>query len=283
MNNEEKKRPGRPRKYATDAERKKAYRERKKEEFSKMESRTKRINELQGRLDNMERKLMKTTYKDDKLPPEYSEIHEMIKARSEKYNPSELIDMDIEQLKRIRNSINNRYHGSYYNPLLAALESAIMPSVDREFDSRKLGLGEKPYEVVVKEKLAKTDDTTTPKTDVKIDEYIKKLKEEGVEISEEEETLIRSTMEKRNDGKQRSWANLKDIFRTDQLFDVFQEMILLYTVEAEIARRDRETSMERKIEKLEKQAKELEKSLTDEKLRKVKRSSARRKGKKDDN
>ena len=48
MNDEEKKSPGRPRKYETNAERKKAYRERKKEAHSNLEERAKRITELKG-------------------------------------------------------------------------------------------------------------------------------------------------------------------------------------------------------------------------------------------
>ena len=63
-----KKGPGRPRKYDSDAERKKAYRERKKEELQKLESRAKRILELKGRIDNMEKKLVKSTYTDKKIP-----------------------------------------------------------------------------------------------------------------------------------------------------------------------------------------------------------------------
>jgi len=59
MNKKSNKGPGRPRKYDSDAERKKAYRERKKEELQKLESRAKRIEELKGRIDTMEKKLVK--------------------------------------------------------------------------------------------------------------------------------------------------------------------------------------------------------------------------------
>ncbi|MCE7742807.1 MAG: hypothetical protein GOP50_10170 [Candidatus Heimdallarchaeota archaeon] len=270
MNDEEKKARGRPRKYDTNAERKKAYRERKKEEQGKLETRAKRVTELQSRMDNMERKIVKSTYTDQQVPGEISEIHEHIKDRSRKYSPSELVDLDLHELKRIQDFLQSRYHGSYHNPLLSALESALMPSVDREFDSRKSSIENKPYEVILKEKLAKTADTSTPKTKMKPDEYIQNMKKTGKKITEEDLHVKPSTMEKKNIDSPKHWKYLKDIFRTDQLFEVFQELILLYTVEAELSRRERETAQERDFERLEKRLEELEKTMTDEKLRHVK-------------
>ncbi|MHA1465564.1 MAG: hypothetical protein ACTSQ2_10780 [Candidatus Heimdallarchaeaceae archaeon] len=272
MNDEEKKSPGRPRKYKTNAERKKAYRERKKEAHSDLEERARRITELKGRIDNMERKLVKSTYTDQNIPGEISEVHEQIKDRSRKYSSSELMDLEIHELKRIQSGIESRYHGSFYNPLLAALESALMPSVDREFDSRKQSLGEKPYEVEVKEKLTKPSDEITPKTDMKAEEYIQKAKDKGLEVSAENLSVRPSTMEKKNITSPKHWKHLKDIFRTDQLFEVFQELILLYTVEAEISRREREVEQTRDIERLERRQEELEKTMNNEKLRHVKTS-----------
>ncbi len=280
MNDEKKKSPGRPRKYDTNAERKKAYRERKKEAHSNLEERAKRITELKGRIDNMERKLVKSTYTDQHVPEEISEVHEQIKDRSRKYAPSELMDLEIHELKRIQSGIYSRYHGSFYNPLRAALESAIMPSVDKEFDSRKQSLGEKPYEVVVKEKLAKSSDEVTPKTDMKTEEYIQKAKEKGLEVSDEDLFVKPSTMEKKNITSPKHWKYLKDIYRTDQLFEVFQELILLYTVEAEISRREREVVQSMDIERLEKKQIELEKIMKDDTLRHVKSTVNKMKAKK---
>lgn len=281
MSKKKKKGPGRPRKYDSDAERKKAYRERKKEKIQKLESRAKRITELKGRIENMERRLVKSTYEEEKITPEYLKIHEQIKARLVKYTPFELAEMDLEQLKTIQTTLTSRYYGSYYNPLLAALETAIMPAVDREFDSRKVEL-KKTLEGKLKQKLAKPEDDVTPKTKQKVDKYIQKLKEEGVEITEEEEKTIRSTMEKRSDESRRHWQNIKEPYRTDQLIDVFNEMMTLFSVSAEIARRERESTLELNVSKLEKRLAELEKTLKDEKLREAKRSAERRKGKKDD-
>ena len=269
MNDEEKKGPGRPRKYATDAERKKAYRERKKEEQSKLESRAKRISELRNRIDKMESKILKSTYTDKKIPEEISEIHEQIKDRSRRYSPSELMHLDIQELKRIRDSIQNRYYRNYYSPLLTALESAIMPSVDQEFDSKRVVTEDKSYDVSLAEKLAKPKDKTTPKTNITTLEYIKKTKKSKVEQKVENLSTKRSTMEKKIEDNLRHWQNLKNPYRTDQLLEVFQELFQLYMVEAELSRRERESIEDRKIDQLKKRVDGIEKALDDEKERKV--------------
>ena len=278
MKDEEKKGPGRPRIYDTNAERKKAYRVRKKEEQSKLESRAKKITSLQKRIDKMETKIKKSTYTDQQIPEEISEIHEQIKDRSRKYALSELIDLELHELRRIQNFLQDRYHGSYHNPLLVALESALMPSVDREFDSRRKNFEEDiPSEIVVKEKLAKSDDDTTPKIEVKPAKYMELAKKKGLKVSEEDLNVKRSTMEKKTKTDPKHWKYLKEPFRTDLLFEVFQELILLYTVEAEIARRERELAEERDIKRLAKRVKDLEKTMKDEKLREVKKSAAQKK------
>ncbi|NPD87516.1 MAG: hypothetical protein HGN29_02265 [Asgard group archaeon] len=265
MKGEEKKGPGRPRKYATDAERKKAYRERKKEEQSKLESRAKRISELQGRIDKMESKILKSTYTDKKIPEEISDIHEQIKDRTRRYSPSELMDLEIQELKRIRDSIQTRYQRNYYSPLLAALESAIMPSVDREFDSRNIVTEDKSYDVLLAEKLAKTKDKSTPKTNVTTLEYIQKTKKTKVQQTVEDLSPKRSTMEKKIEDNLKHWQNLKNPYRTDQLLEVFQELFLLYSVEAELSRRERESAQELDIDRLEKRLEEIEGKMKAEK------------------
>ena len=281
VSKEVKKGPGRPRIYDSDAERKKAYRERKKEEMQKLESRVKRITELKGRIYDIEKKLLESTYTDKEIPEEILEIHEQIKDRSRRYTPSELMDLDNEELKRIRSNIQSRYYGSYYNPLLAALESAVMPSVDREFDSRKKVSEDIPYEIVVRDKLSKPEDDDTPKIELKPKEYLELAKKKGLKISKDDIFTKSSTMEKRSKDDIRHWKNLKDPYRTGQLLDVFQELMLLYSVEAELARRERETALDQDVAKLEKRLAELEKTLKDEKLLEVKRSVERRKVKKD--
>ncbi len=279
MNDEEKKGPGRPKKYATDAERKKAYRERKKKERQNWEkSRVKRIVELQERVGKMEKTIDKTTYDDYHV---FLEVQEQIKARSARYTPNELAEMPLDDLVRIQNALVSRYYGSYYNPIISALETAVMPSVDQEFDLRKSELGLKTPEEKLAKKLAKTKDEVTPKTDRKIEEYIQKLKEEGVELSSEDEMALRSTMEKRSDETVKRWRVLKTPYRTDQLIEVFHELMMLYNVQAEISRRERDSKLDSSIEKLERRLKNLEKTLTNGKERAVKESYARRKEKKD--
>lgn len=264
MKDEEKKGPGRPRKYETDAERKKAYRERKKEEQSKLESRAKKISELQNRIDKMESKILRTTYTDKEIPEEISEIHEQIKDRSRRYSPSELMDLEIHELIRIRDSIRNRYYRNYYSPLLTALESAIMPSVDQEFDSRKIVTEDKSYDVLLAEKLAKPEDKATPKTNITTLEYIKKAKKSKVEQTVENLSSKRSTIEKKIEDNLKHWQNLKQPYRSEQFLDVFQELFQLNMVEAELARRERESVEERDIYRLEKRLEDLEKTMKDE-------------------
>ena len=279
MDDEEKKGPGRPKKYATDAERKKAYRERKKKERQNWEkSRVKRIVELQERVGKMEKTIDKTTYDDYHV---FLEVQEQIKARSARYTPNELAEMPLDDLVRIQNALVSRYYGSYYNPIISALETAVMPSVDQEFDLRKSELGLKTPEEKLAKKLAKTKDKVTPKTDRKIEEYIQKLKEEGAELTSEDELAIRSTMEKRSDETVKRWRVLKAPYRTDQLIEVFHELMMLYNVQAEISRRERDSKLDSSIEKLERRLENLEKTLTDGKERAVKESYARRKEKKD--
>ncbi|MCG3261096.1 MAG: hypothetical protein H7644_15175, partial [Candidatus Heimdallarchaeota archaeon] len=262
------------------------YRERKKKERQSWEkSRVKRIVELQERVGKMEKTIDKTTYDEQKIPHEqivYLEIQEQIKARSARYTPNELTEMPLEDLVRIEDALVSRYYGSFYNPIISALETAVMPSVDQEFDSRKSELGLKTPEVKLAKKLAKTKDEVTPKTDRKIEEYIQKLKEEGVELTTEDEMALRSTMEKRSDETVKRWRVLKAPYRTDQFIEVFQELMMLYNVQAEISRRERDSKLDSSIEKLEGRLENLEKALTDEKERAVKNSYARRKGKRDD-
>ncbi len=268
--NEEKKARGRPRKYETDAERKKAYRERQKELQDKLATRAKRITELQGRIDKMERNMVRSTYTDQKIPDAITDVHEQIKDRSRKYTPSELMDLDIEELKRIRESIQSRYYGNFYSPLLAALESAIMPSVDQEFDSRPLVTEDKSYDVILAEKLAKPEDKITPKTNLTTLEYLQKAKKKDVEQIAENLATKPSTMEKKPKDNSKHWVHLKTPFRTDQLLDVFQELFQLYAVEAELSRRERMSDQERDLEQLEKRLEEIEKTMKDEKLYHIK-------------
>jgi len=157
-----------------------------------------------------------------------------------------------------------------------------MPSVDREFDSRKQTFEDIPYDIVVREKLAKSDDNATPRIETKVADYIELAKKKSLKVSAEVLSRKPSTMEKKSEDDTKHWRYLKDPYRTDQLFEVFQELILLYTVEAEISRREREATLDLDVSKLEKQLIELEKTMKDEKLREDKRSAERRKGKKDD-
>ena len=57
--------------------------------------------------------------------------------------------------------------------------------------------------------------------------------------------------------------HLKTPFRTDQQLDVFQELFLLNSVNAELSRRERESAKERNIERVERKLEELEQTIKD--------------------
>ena len=158
----------------------------------------------------------------------------------------------------------------------------IFPFFFKEFDSRKKPSDDIPYEIVVREKLSKPDDDTTPKIELKPKEYLELAKKKGLKVSEDDLFVKSSTIEKKSKDDTRHWKHLKYPYRTDQLLDVFQELMFLYSVEAELARRERETALDQDVKKLEKRLSELEKTMKDETLREVKRSAERRKVKKDD-
>ncbi|MCK5409467.1 MAG: hypothetical protein KAJ30_04320, partial [Candidatus Heimdallarchaeota archaeon] len=107
-----------------------------------------------------------------------------------------------------------------------------------------------------------------------------KAKEKGLEVSGEDLIVKPSTMEKKNISSPKHWKHLKDPYRTDQLFEVFQELILLYTVEAEMSRRERDVVQTKDIEILERRQEELEKIIKDDKLQHVKSTANKMKAKK---
>ena len=115
---------------------------------------------------------------------------------------------------------------------------------------------------------------------MKTEEYIQKAKEKGLEVSGEDLIVKPSTMEKKNISSPKHWKHLKDPYRTDQLFEVFQELILLYTVEAEMSRRERDVVQTKDIEILERRQEELEKIIKDDKLQHVKSTANKMKAKK---
>ncbi len=273
MTDKKKKGPGRPRKHVSydvpkdelAAARQKAYRAQKK----------KRIVEIQRKVGRLEQEVITMSKTDKKISPEMQAIHEDIQAPWVKYTESELMEMDDSQLERIRAVLINRLMNPFGNPLTQALERVIMPSVDREFDSRGLDL-KKPPKEIAEEGLSKPAEDVTPKTDMQISQYLERLEAEGVDISSIKDHVVPSSMEYRKEESPLHWKNVTVGHRIQPLFDTFQQMILLYNVEAELSRRKREMALDSDVEQLEKRIEELEKSLVDERTREVKRSYARK-------
>ncbi len=265
MTDKEIKTPGRPKKYASVAEKQKAYRYRKKE----------RLDELQRKVGRLEQEVITMSKKDKEISPEIQAIHEEIQAPWVIYTSSELMEMDESQLERIRSVLINRLKNPFGNPLIHALERIIMPSIDREFDERGVDL-KKPAKEIAEERLSKPTEDDTQKTDMQINQYLERLEAEGVDISSVKDYVVPSSTQYRKEESPLHWKNVTAWNRIQPLFDTFQQMILLYNVEAELVRRKREKALDTDVERLEKRIEELEKSLVDEKTREIKRSYARR-------
>ncbi|MHA2497042.1 MAG: hypothetical protein ACXAEI_16335 [Candidatus Hodarchaeales archaeon] len=107
----EKKGPGRPRKYKTDADRKRAYRERQKT----------KINELETRVEELERELQTVDEMESRRTPVIKELHEEITFPFMKFTPSEIAEMETEQLRRysalLQRNISSTPPGSILSPV----------------------------------------------------------------------------------------------------------------------------------------------------------------------
>ncbi len=107
----EKKGPGRPRKYRTDADRKRAYRERQKT----------KIKELETRIEELERELQTVDEMESRRTPEIKELHEEITFPFMKFTPSEIAEMETEQLRRysalLQRNISSTPPGSILSPV----------------------------------------------------------------------------------------------------------------------------------------------------------------------
>ncbi|MFW9916365.1 MAG: hypothetical protein ACFFGZ_12230 [Candidatus Thorarchaeota archaeon] len=107
----EKKGPGRPRKYKTDAARKRAYRERQKI----------KIKELEARVEELERELETVDEMESRRTPVMKELHEELTFPFMKFTPSEIAEMETEQLKRysalLQRNISSTPPGSILSPV----------------------------------------------------------------------------------------------------------------------------------------------------------------------
>ena len=262
MNQENRKKPGRPKKYEDDAARQKAYRERKK----------KRLEKIHKKVGQLEQDLVNMSEVDNKIAPEIRAIHEEIKAPWINYTSSELVDLENEQLERIQTVLITRYTQVFGNPLLGALKKALMPTLNKEFE--KKFVSEKSFQELLKERLINKEDISTPKTNTTVEEYIQKIKEkEPSAVSSKDWQKILSvhpsSIEKKSKGSESAWEKTHEWNMIQPLFEALQQIILLYNVESEIARRKREERIDSDINKLEAKIEQLEKLLAEEKRTKT--------------
>ena len=143
---EEKKGPGRPRKYKTDAERKKAYRERKKVVLA----------ELKEKVDKMEKKMENMLDIEKMITPELKAVHEELKIPWMKLTPNEITNMQTEELKKYRKVILRNFGEMAYTgegraypiPVLDPFINLLNPSTKENYSQRVL-LAERMQQIVL--------------------------------------------------------------------------------------------------------------------------------------
>ncbi|MHA1449810.1 MAG: hypothetical protein ACTSP4_10365 [Candidatus Hodarchaeales archaeon] len=142
--NDDKRGRGRPRKYNTDAERKKAYRIRKKEKIKKLEA---RLIELEKEMENMSDITKRIT-------PELAEVHEEITVPWMKLTPMDIASMETKKLKRYSRILQHQTR-TPQNPLYAGLSALARPTDNAErvsywkLHERKLSFIESFQQVVL--------------------------------------------------------------------------------------------------------------------------------------
>lgn len=173
---------GRPRKYASDAERKKAYRIRKKKKIAVLEA---KVKELEAEVKNMSEIA-------EKMTPELKEVHEEITVPWMKLTPMDIASMETEKLKHYRRILQNQFSWKRIkqHPLYAGLTALARPKDSED------------------------------------------------------------------------WADYwKSQDRRLWFIESFQQVVLIYLIEAELASRKREMNEENMIEKLEERIGDLEKNF----------------------
>ncbi|MFX0117322.1 MAG: hypothetical protein ACFFB3_22435, partial [Candidatus Hodarchaeota archaeon] len=182
----EKRGRGRPRKYKDDAERKRAYHQRQKEKISQLE---KRVEELEGEIEIMSEVRSRRS-------PVMKELHEELTIPFKKLTPSEIAEMETEQLNRYRALLHRNIRSTPPGSVLSPVRELVRVSSTKK----------------------------------------------DVDHSSEDPGM--------------SYLDVTRQDRAIRLAEDLQQIVLIYLIEAELARRQREYFA---IEKLEKRVEELEK------------------------
>lgn len=221
MNDEhETKGPGRPRKYATSADRKRAYRERKKEKLAQMQKGV-------ARLESKVSKLGIAKERSDKLDSLLNEI-ETPKA---KFAPSEIAEMENDELLELRDILRHWLQDHRgLGGIITQLSNALIPRTYASFE--QLGL----FGPVQEEEEGEL-------------KYIP--------------SMIETVIDKKSQNARAYYSASSNRYSSGNLAELFEQITLLYLVEAEIAKRRRDKVEDFAIVQLETRIKELESLLED--------------------
>ena len=138
---EKKKGPGRPRKYETDAERKRAYRERKKA----------RLVELKEKVEDIEKKMATMIDIEKVITPELKAVHEELKIPWMKLTPGEIAEMRTNELKKYRDVILRNFGEMGHDYPIPVLDPFIniMDKTTKEKNSYRTLLAQRMQQIVL--------------------------------------------------------------------------------------------------------------------------------------
>ena len=212
--------PGRPRKYATSAERKRAYRERKKEKLAQMQKGVARLEKKVGKLGIAKER-------SDKLDALINEIE----APMAKFAPSEIAEMDNDELLELRDILRHWLQDHRgLGGIVTQLSNALIPRTYASFE--KLGL------------------------------FGPRQEEEEGEIKYIP-SMVETAIDKKRQNASSFYSSSYQRYSSSNLAELFEQITLLYLVEAEIAKRRRDKVEDFAIVQLETRIKELESLLED--------------------
>jgi len=220
MNDEhETKGPGRPRKYATSAERKRAYRERKKKKLAQMQKGV-------ARLESKVSKLGIAKERSDKLDSLLNEIE----TPMAKFAPSEIAEMENDELLELRDILRHWLQDSRgLGGIVTQLSNALIPRTYASFEQLELFGPRQEEEGEVK--------------------YIP--------------SMVETVLDKKRQNARAYYSASSNRYSSSNLAELFEQITLLYLVEAEIAKRRRDKVEDFAIAQLETRIKELETLLED--------------------
>ena len=210
--------PGRPRKYATSAERKRAYRGRKKKKLAQMQKGV-------ARLESKVSKLGIAKERSDKLDSLLNEIE----TPMAKFAPSEIAEMENDALLELRDILRHWLQDSRgLGGILTQLSNALIPRTYASFEH--FGL------------------------------FGPRQEEEGREVKYIP-SMVETVTDITRQNARKYYSSSGSRYSSTNLAEIFEQVTLLYLVEAEIAKRRRDKVEDFAIVQLETRINELESLL----------------------